>query len=333
MVITCTIRALLKNLNDQGISVSFGKVLRLRPFFVTYPSDKEISLCLCKLCLNTKLVFQCLKAQAKKDGEELGYSISEFFMVSCPCNKSPNGYPDHQTKVLKCKNDHEKQVKAGQFETITTMYTKNNKPKKSTKTEHVELTLTMAQVFEKIVSLRYTEYKYQIYNINFIGFIYDPPFHILVIFITDFSENVSQHFKYEPQYSHFNKKQYSLHCTARHKDNSPYDHYYHLSDEMKHNYSFTSAVVEHLLQSHSENSISRFKSDNCATQYKCKWIFRFWSTFALNKKTKVTVYYGVSGHGKRLVDAMSAFRVKSPLLRAVVSKNFFTTMPRTFITT
>ena len=181
-VITCTIRALLKKLSDQGISVSLGKVLRLRPFFVTYPSDKEISLCLCKLCLNIKLLFECLKAQAKKDGEKLGYSISEFFMVSCPCNKSPNGYyqwkcvnekcencPDHQTKVLKCKNDHEKQVKIGQFETVTTRYTKNKEPKKSTKTELVELTLTMVQVFEKIVSLKkeYTVHKYQIYNDKF----------------------------------------------------------------------------------------------------------------------------------------------------------------------
>ena len=88
MSITCTIKALLNKLNDQGISVSLGKVLFLRPFFVTHPSDKEISLCLCKLCLNMKLLFECLKAQAKKDGEELEYSISEFFMVSCPCSKS-----------------------------------------------------------------------------------------------------------------------------------------------------------------------------------------------------------------------------------------------------
>ena len=66
MIITCTIRALLKELIDQGISVSLGKVLRLRPFFVTYPSNKEISLCLCKLCLNTKLLFECLKTQTKR---------------------------------------------------------------------------------------------------------------------------------------------------------------------------------------------------------------------------------------------------------------------------
>ena len=97
-------------------------------------------------------------------------------MVSCPCNKSPNGYYQWKCVNEKCENcpdhqkkDHEKQVKVGQFETITTMYIKNNKPKKSTTTEHVELTLTMAQVFRKIVPLKkeYTVHKYQIYNDKF----------------------------------------------------------------------------------------------------------------------------------------------------------------------
>ena len=75
-----------------------------------------------------------MKAQARKDGKESWYYISEFFMVSYPCNRSPNDYyqykcvnekyencPDHQTKVLRWKNDHEKQAKVGQSETLTTL--------------------------------------------------------------------------------------------------------------------------------------------------------------------------------------------------------------------
>ena len=34
----------------------------------------------------------------------------------------------------------------------------------------------------------------------------------------DFSENLTQLFKYEPQSSHFNKSQYLLHCTAKYKN-------------------------------------------------------------------------------------------------------------------
>ena len=40
------------------------------------------------------------------------------------------------------------------------------------------------------------------------------------------------------------------------------------------------------------------------------------------KKT-VIAYYGVSGHGKGLVDAMSSFGVKQPLRKAIVERDFF----------
>ena len=35
------------------------------------------------------------------------------------------------------------------------------------------------------------------------------------------------------------------------------------------------------------------------------------------------VYYGVSGHGKGLVDAMSGFGVKTPMRMAIVTQDFF----------
>ena len=38
--------------------------------------------------------------------------------------------------------------------------------------------------------------------------------------------------------------------------------------------------------------------------------------------SNVIVYYGASGHGKGLVDAMSAFGVKRPMLKAVLTQNF-----------
>lgn len=61
----------------------------------------------------------------------------------------------------------------------------------------------------------------------------------------DYSENMAQMYKYEPQLSHFSKQQYSLHCTA----GTEYlvkklNYLYHLSDEMKHNYVLTTSVVD-----------------------------------------------------------------------------------------
>ena len=41
--------------------------------------------------------------------------------------------------------------------------------------------------------------------------------------------------------------------------------------------------------------------------------------------------YGPSGHGKGLVDAMSAFSIKGPLLKAVITDNFKYNSAKTFI--
>ena len=97
--------------------------------------------------------------------------------------------------------------------------------------------------------------------------------------------------------------------------------------EKRHDYAFTAAVVEHIISIEEENhAILKLKSDNCLTQYKSKYVFNFWSSLAKKLNKTIIVYYGVSGHGKGLVDAMSGFGVKGAIRRAVVTKNFsFTT--------
>ena len=67
------------------------------------------------------------------------------------------------------------------------------------------------------------------------------------------------------------------------------------------------------LLSDDTSEIIRFKSDNCSTQYKCKWIFKQWQSIAVQKGKRVIVYYGAPGHGKGLVDVMNAFDVKGSL--------------------
>ena len=88
---------------------------------------------------------------------------------------------------------------------------------------------------------------------------------------------------------------------------------YHLSDVMKHDHAYTSAVVDHLQISNPE--IIRLKSDNCATQYKCKSMFKYYSSLSAKEQKNIIVYYGASGHGKGLVDAMSGFGVKGPICK------------------
>ena len=63
----------------------------------------------------------------------------------------------------------------------------------------------------------------------------------------DYSENFSQQYKFEPQSCHFNM---SLQCTLKHAsyDTLPYECVYHLSDEMKYDFAFTSTIACHLLE-------------------------------------------------------------------------------------
>ena len=71
MVVKCPVRSIQGKVAQKGSTVSLGKVLSHRLFFVTYPTEKELSLCLCKLCLNSKLLFEAILVQAKKDGDDI----------------------------------------------------------------------------------------------------------------------------------------------------------------------------------------------------------------------------------------------------------------------
>ena len=52
MTLTCTVQDIKKKkMSDSGVTVSLGKVMGLNPFFITYPTDKELALCLCNSVL------------------------------------------------------------------------------------------------------------------------------------------------------------------------------------------------------------------------------------------------------------------------------------------
>ena len=63
-------------------------------FFSTYTSETEMSLCLCKLCLNAKQLFEPLMLKARKDGDEAYESVLKALMTGCSCPKSNNDFTD-----------------------------------------------------------------------------------------------------------------------------------------------------------------------------------------------------------------------------------------------
>ena len=60
-----------------------------------------MALYLRKICLNTRLLFDPLVAQAKKD-QNVTDSITKFFMHNCKCPKLENGYYQWKCVAGKC---------------------------------------------------------------------------------------------------------------------------------------------------------------------------------------------------------------------------------------
>ena len=67
--------------------------------------------------------------------------------------------------------------------------------------------------------------------------------------------------------------QYSLHCAVKHIGSDTLPYVYHLSDEMTHDFNFTSTANSYLLEVDKPSTI-HFKSDNYAAQYKNKCLFK-----------------------------------------------------------
>ena len=121
------------------------------------------------------------------------------------------------------------------------------------------------------------------------------------------------------QSAHFLKQQSSLYCTDRYHCNKEtekpsYSYYYHISDDLTHKVKWISMK----LKFHNLNLTTVHASISTN-------VFYFWQSLAKEHKKNYIIHYGVSGHGKGQVDAMSGFGVKSPLHKAIVIENFFYT--------
>lgn len=220
-------------------------------------------------------------------------------------------------------------LKYFQFETVEHNYvSKKGKNKATKRVERVEHFVDVEFIHNllKTLTVKYAYHRYQISNDK-----YEWPSILQTvkedspIFHMDYSENLQLTPKFEPQSAHFNKVSSSLHCTVAHGINDD-GHYfnsylYHFSDETKHDSAFTFSVIDDIIERYPEITIYRFKSDNCSTQYKSKYVFNGYKTLAVKHQKVFLVYFGVSGHGKGLVDAMSGFGVKGPLSQSILQEN------------
>ena len=189
---------------------------------------------------------------SKKHNGPTYESISTFLIGNCPCNKVDNGYWSLNCINGKCNgcqskctpvlfpNMSNELLPCYQFERTKTPYfsKKSNEPKFSCKTERIAHSNT-AQMLMKIQE-EYLVHRYEVENdkrewklILHTVPTYGPIFHL------DYSENIQLTPKREVQAAHFNKPQYSLHCTMMHyfdiiKQEEANKYFFHFSLDMTH---------------------------------------------------------------------------------------------------
>ena len=141
--------------------------------------------------------------------------------------------------------------------------------------------MNFQDLFKKLVSRKKAIWHIYIKYVTsiFTGYKSLPLQLILVIFChMDYSENLTQQYNYKLSSSHFNKKQYSLHCIVTHPKEGSF--WYFIPFQMIKN-----MIIHSLPQlltifwTYIQASDICLKLDNCWTQYKCKFVFKQWQFF------------------------------------------------------
>ena len=170
-------------------------------------------------------------------------------MGKCDCPKQESGFWQLKCSTGTCSNckvtrkerielpglpNEKDKIRFYQFERTETTYKskKTGEEKISKKVERTADKLeTPAQVLARLLdqSDDYLYHRYQQQNDKFVwkyilNSVNDPIFHL------DYSENLGPTPKYEPQPSHFSKRQFTLHCTVMHKEDGTHKFVYHLSE-------------------------------------------------------------------------------------------------------
>ena len=103
MIAALTVCGIQEKLKSKRTIVSVGTLMALKPFFINHDTQCEMALCLCKLCLNTRLHFDSIMSKERKSGGEIFKSVTEFFTAKCDCKLSSNGFYKWACVTGKCQ--------------------------------------------------------------------------------------------------------------------------------------------------------------------------------------------------------------------------------------
>ena len=345
-IATSTVREIKRKLNDK---FSRGTICNYRPFFVGVATEREKLECLCKTCLNPRLLHNALMKEVKAKMECVHSSISQYFISGKSCQYARSGYTHFDCITGDCKKcegliqppTYQETCSSGKtitFYQYESVPYKNKKGEDKKRTERVQYETEVAICKQKLddMAKKYLIHRYDVEHDKLIWpqILEKASENQEMVLHQDYSEKIQEQPKFEPQDMYWSKKSHNLHCTVLHKSTNSEDneYFYHFSDVLKQDWKFLAVVDAAILQAIECNQqIVRKKSDNCAVQYKSLKVFGYYVTIAIKSGKVWIIYFGSEGHGRSLVDAMSSFGVKAPLRKEIVNKDFYWTKAKQLV--
>ena len=343
-VIATTYREMHQSyINSHSSSISLSAFIALKPFYVSCATIKEAEMCLCSSCMNPHSLYKAMKS-VMSICKEYPYSLSEYLCKGFKCQRNQQTNFYHLDCILgNCGNGcaiadiagelndftdtAKKNVPYYIFEKVPTYYfNKQGKKMCYERVARVDKKESVHSIGSSLqdLSKEYLVHRFFVKHDEYFWekFLDETPYHTIWL---DFSQNINLVEKNQVQSAHFSGKQQTLHNTVHiAPKRSARKYIYHLSDDTNHDSTMTFSVIEDIIEKHPEiveKDILVIRSDNCGSQYKCRYTFAKMQELAMKYNITLAWFYSEPGHGKGTVDAMSSFGVKGPLRNEILRKD------------
>ena len=327
--------------------ISYGVFIALKPFYVRPASDKELSMCLCKLHTHTRRSIECLVSLCKEQEVSLefdGYkSFFEHLQKNCPkdrdvestylsweCTPHKAFLCEHQILVWTELDKHlsetiDKEMTKKIILFVNKEVEKDGEVKKVLTVEQKDANIVFLLSFIRELLPKIVNHRNLLRNFRTLYTKVLESFRTLELHV-DFSENLTLHLPEEitSMYWGSAKTNISIHSGLMRQDGEKIYHPY-LSDDLCHDQSFVYLSLREMIMfaGVEEGTSVIVTSDNCSSQYKSAKNFDDLQRLADEFLITIIRIYGVAGHGKNEVDSVGG-TAKIAIRTAIARKlNFF----------
>ena len=315
-IYTHSLRALHNKFNcTHEENVSSSTFYSYKPHYVCKPTEKEKELCLCIDCLNPHQLLKSINMYQKSVGLPEYESLTTYVNEIKANGEMLDLFPETKAENEICFYSYERKTESYKG--------KDGQDVHYTRTARVDKKEKLSVVVDNLLQISscYLKHRSYVGNVNIVLPMLKEGFSGKCIEL-DFLENLDLRPKHKAQSVQFSRKQHTLHCAIFRPGDTIF--HYHLSDDTKHDFVFVEEFLRDLIRQYDiKNEDVMIQSDNVPTHYKNRHSFALLQNLANEFNLRIIRTYGVAGHGKGTIDAMSSFGVKNVLRRDIVTQDVF----------